>query len=81
MVSNAKSAPASNRPGKPTNEDKAKAWSDYQAEVRAVREKSAKLKELRLARDQEAEAERAQAKTAGTARKKGTRAKKSSAKA
>jgi hypothetical protein len=29
----------------------AQAWADYQAEVRAVREKSARLKALRLARD------------------------------
>jgi hypothetical protein len=29
----------------------AQAWSDYQAEVRAVREKTARLKALRLARD------------------------------
>jgi hypothetical protein len=29
----------------------AKAWADYQAEVRAVREKTARLRALRLARD------------------------------
>jgi hypothetical protein len=29
----------------------AKAWADYQAEVRSVREKTERLKALRLARD------------------------------
>ena len=29
----------------------AKAWADYQAEYRAVREKTARLRALRLARD------------------------------
>ena len=34
----------------------AKAWSDYQAEVRATHEKTARLRALRLARDAAAKA-------------------------
>jgi hypothetical protein len=58
---------------KPTQEDKDKATAEYEAEMQAVRERSAKLKALRLAKEAEDE-------KAGAAQKKETAKRKAASK-
>jgi hypothetical protein len=61
---------------KPTQEDKAKAMADYEAEMQAVRDRSARLKALRLAK----EAEDEKAAAAATAARKTSAKRKAAAK-
>lgn len=69
--SDAARARAEARFKKPTQEDKDKATADYEAGMQAVRDRSAKLRELRLAR--EAEDEEAAAAKGAAKRKAGTK--------